>query len=378
MKVVHISKKYPQALGGDAVVVHNLCKQLQKAGHKTVVVTSNCDEIVNTPQVYKFGLRDTPAKLDLITFKRILSLMMLFFQIFPILRKERPDVIHTHSIDIAFIVSVAARLYDIPMIHTFHIVTFYDASQSVFRRKVELWLAKRARPQIATAPNEYDVKKLQNAGLGQTVLLPNGVDIHFWRADADNVDISYEENRDQGEDFTFLAVGRLEHQKGFEYLIRASSLLAHTLPTDFKVVIVGEGSEEAMLRRLIRSQNVEDIVTLVGRKTPEEVRALFLESDAAVFPSLYETTPITVLEAWAVGVPVIVSSVGILRSAPVDFDAGYVVKSADEEELADAMSSCMTDAKAREAVAFNGYANVAQYDWTHIAQTAEAMYRSVT
>jgi glycosyltransferase involved in cell wall biosynthesis len=373
MKVMHISKKYPQALGGDAVVVSNLCKQQQKAGHETVVVTSNCDEIVTAPQVYKFGLRDTPAQLDSITPKRILSLLMLFFQIYPILHRERPDVIHTHSVDIAFIVSAAAHLCHIPMIHTFHIVTFYDAAQSAFRRKIELWLAKRAKPQIATAPNAYDVEKLQNAGLSQAILLPNGVDLHFWRTDTGLADTISEEDGD----FTFLAVGRLERQKGFEHLIRASSLLAHTLPAAFRVVIVGEGSEKAKLCELIRSQHVEDIVTLVGRKSPEKVRALFSETDAAVFPSLYETTPVTVLEAWAAGVPVIVSSVGILRDAPVDFSAAYVVQPADEDELADAMSNCITNAEARETVAAKGYAEVSQYDWPRVAQAAETIYRSV-
>jgi len=372
MKVMHISKKYPQALGGDAVVVYNLCRQQQKAGHETVIVTSNCDEIVAAPQVYKFGLRDAPAKLDSITPKRLLSLVTLFFQIFPLLSKEHPDVIHTHSIDIAFIVSTAAHFYHIPMIHTFHIVTFYNTTQSAFRRKVELWLAKRTRPRIATAPNTYDVEKLQNAGLTQTVLLPNGVDLHFWRTDIGTADTTNEETND----FTFLSVGRLERQKGLEHLIRASSLLARMIPATFKVIVVGEGSEKAALCELVHSQNVADIVTFVGRKSPEEVRALFSKADAAVFPSLYETTPLIVLEAWAAGVPVIASSVGILRDASASFDAAYVVSPADENELADAMSACISDAATRKAVAAKGYVEVAKYDWRHIAQTAETIYRS--
>lgn len=368
MKILHVSKKYPQALGGDAVVVSNLGKQQQAAGHEVVIATSNCDEITDAPNIYKFGLRDTPARLDAITPKRIISLSMLFFQIFAILRRERPDVIHTHSVDIAFVVSAAARFYGIPIVHTFHIVTFYDTNQSLVRRKTELWLAKRARPRAATVPNTYDVRQLRKAGLGQTVLLPNGVDLSFWQTN-----IPAEEH----EAFIFVAAGRLEQQKGYEYLIRAAALLACTLPVSFRVVIAGDGSQEARLRELIRSEHIEDLVTLAGRKTPEELRVLFAQADAAVFPSLYETTPVTVLEAWAANVPVIVSSVGILRDAPADFDAAYVVPPGDEDALSEAMSQCIVDADTCAVVAGKGYEEVAKYAWPRVARTAETIYRSV-
>jgi len=368
MKIVHVSKKYPQALGGDAVVVSNLRKQQEAAGHDVVVVTSNCDEIANGPHVYKFGLRDTPAQLDAITPRRIISLVLLFFRIFAILRRERPDVIHTHSIDMAFMVSLAARIYDIPTVHTFHIVTFYDTHQSVLRRKTELWLARRAKLHAATVPNAYDVEKLQEAGLGQTVLLPNGVDLPFWEKYTPT---------EVSEDFTFTTVGRLEQQKGYDHLVRAASLLAHSLPVAFKVIIAGDGSQKAYLQELIQQQNVENVVTLAGSKRPEEVRALFAQADAAVFPSLYETTPVTVLEAWAASVPVIVSSVGILRDVAVSFDAAYVVVPGDDEALAEAMSQCITNNQARQTIAAKGHEEATQYAWPHIAQTAEGIYRSV-
>ena len=79
MKIMHVLKKYPRALGGDAVVVANLQKQQEAAGHQTAIVTSNCDEIINGKHIYKCGLKDTPTGLDKITPKRLLSLISLFF-----------------------------------------------------------------------------------------------------------------------------------------------------------------------------------------------------------------------------------------------------------------------------------------------------------
>jgi len=363
VNIMHICKKYPNALGGDAVVVSNLRKQQEAAGHRVAIVTSNCEEIVSGPHIYKLGLRDTPAKLDAITPRRLVSLVILAVSIFFIIWRERPDVIHTHSVDMALAISPAARLFGVPIVHTFHIVTFYDRNQSVFRRKTELWLAKGAGLHRATAPNSYDAQKLQAAGIATTVL-PNGVDLEFWQSAT-----PVKANRT----FTFAAVGRLEAQKGYEYLVRAAALLAARGET-FRVVIAGEGSQKARLHMLISTLHLEHIVTLTGRKTPEATRTLLARADVAVFPSLYETTPLTLLEAWAVGLPVIVTPVGILRDAGQDFGAALVVPPKDEQSLMQAMLDCKTNATRRAAIAAQGLAEVAQYGWQRVARTAETIY----
>ena len=87
---MHVTKKYPDALGGDAVVVFNLEKQQKKAGHKVVILTSNCDEIKESNNIHKFGLRDKSAALDKITLKRLSSLIMLCFTSFRVLSGLTP------------------------------------------------------------------------------------------------------------------------------------------------------------------------------------------------------------------------------------------------------------------------------------------------
>lgn len=367
MKIMHVSKKYPQALGGDAVVVSNLERQQEAAGHEVRIVTSNCAEIVEDDHTYKLGLTDTSSGLDAITPRRLASLVVLFFRMFAILRRERPDIIHTHSVDMAFFVSLVARFFGIPIVHTFHAVTCYDENQSALRRKAEVWLAKKAGACRITAPNNYDVEKLRVAGLSNTVLLPNGVDLTFW---GKNVDVP------KGGDFMFLTIGRLEQVKGYDYLIRAAALLAAT-STAFRVVITGEGSQEAALRELARSLHLESVVTFAGRQTPERIRELLAEAEAAVFPSLNETTPLTLLEAWAAGTPAIVTSVGILRDVPAGFGAAYIVPTRDDQALMQAMYRCMTDAETRSTVAAQGHKEAQKYTWPAIAQTVEAIYASV-
>jgi glycosyltransferase involved in cell wall biosynthesis len=266
----------------------------------------------------------------------------------------------------AFFISFAARFYHIPIVHTFHIVTFYNVEQSALRRKSELWLAKKTKPRSVTAPNVYDVEMLQDSGLTQAVLLPNGVDNEQWKTVVGK----------QSKRNIFVAVGRLEKQKGFTYLIKAASHLAGMRPT--QVVIVGEGSQKATLQALIHRLHLEDVVILAGRKTPEEISKLLGKAYAAVFPSLYETTPLTLLEAWASGTPTIATPVGILRDVPVDFEAALIVPLKNERAFAAAMQQCMVDAQLRTKMAMAGYEEVKKYKWPTIARTAEEIYRSAT
>lgn len=367
MKILHVCKKYPPALGGDAIVVSNLARQ-QQANHSVIIVTSNCQIIAEGPHIYKLGLKDTPSGLDTITLKRIISLVIIFFRMFAILRKERPDIIHTHSVDMAFFASFAARFFHIPIIHTFHIVTFYDTHQSVLRRKSELWLLQKAQPHFVTAPNNYDVQKLRSAGVGQAILLPNGVDLTFWKPSLKS---------QTNQPFTFLAVGRLENQKGYDYLIKAVSLLRKKTAKTFRLVIVGEGSQKKALRELAQKLHVDNIVEFSGSKTQKQIRTLLKKTDAMICPSLYETTPLTLLEAWATKTPIIISRVGLVRDAPISFKAALVVPPKDVESLANAMEQYLTNTTKRLNAAAQGYREVQKFAWPNIAKTAEEIYQGV-
>jgi glycosyltransferase involved in cell wall biosynthesis len=369
VKILHVTKKYPHALGGDAVVVENLQKHQEESGHQVAILTSNCKDIKTGEHIYQFGLRDVAQALDHITPRRLISLFGLFFKAFYVLFKERPDVIHTHSIDMAFMVSFAARLFWIPMIHTFHIVTFYDQNQSFLRRKSEVLLAKASGLRLITAPNAHDVDALHEAGLLQSAVLPNGVDMDFWQP---------EKNASPAiSDFTFVSVGRLEKQKGYDMLVRAAAELAQQSAPTFRIIIAGEGTQRHHLERLIEEYNLQMAIDLVGWKSANQVRQLLSRADAAIFSSHYETTPITLLEAWAMKVPVVTTSVGILRGLSKEANYVYLAKASDAASLAMAMRQCMSSAGERKKVALAGHKEAKKYTWPGITQTAETFYASI-
>lgn len=366
MKILHATKKYPALLGGDAVVVSNLERLQVEGGAEVIILTSNCAEIPRRAGIYRFGFRDKPESLDRISVKRLLSLLLLVLQAFRLLHRERPDVIHTHSVDMAFAVSLAARFYRVPIVHTFHIVASHDEAQGVFRNRVELSLAKRAHPSLVTALNVHDLEHLKRAGL-HAVLLPNGLDMSVWQPIAQRPD------RD-GARFGVLSVGRLEKQKDFALLIKAASLLSD----DVDIRIVGEGSLRPDLQRLIAETGVGDRVQLMGRKSVSEIRELFPDIDVVVICSLYEAMPLALLEGWASGRPVITTEVGMVQPNTDGQARGvHLITDRDPATLAAAIRRLQGDATYRNELVQAGFAEVRQYDWQSVYTLLTGHYNEV-
>ena len=364
MKILHATKKYPGVHGGDAVVVSNLQRLQVLAGHRVTILTSNCAETERGPGIYVFGLRDVPESLDRISVKRLLSLVMLIFQSFRVLRRERPDVIHTHSVDMSLVISLAARLYRIPIVHTFHIVTSREAVHGFVRNRVELRLMKAAGPALVTALNETDREHLTKSGLA-VVLVPNGLDMTVWTP----IELRPDQAR-----FALVSVGRLEKHKGFPLLIEAAALLGD----EVDIKIVGGGSLESSLHELIDECQVADRVELTGPKNPEEIRDIFSRSDAMVICSLYEAMPLALLEAWASGLPVITTEVGMVRPTEAGTAPGvHLITDREPATLAAAVRLLRDDRGYREALVRAGFDEVRQYTWTRVTAALESYYTDI-
>ena len=363
MKILHVTKKYPNALGGDATVVANLEKQQKKAGHEVVILTSNCDEIKIGKSIYKFGLKDTPSALDKITPKRLVSLIMLYFQAYKVLEAERPDVIHTHSIDMAFFVSFAARHYKIPIVHTFHVVTFNNRRQSVIRRKTELFLLRTTRPRRILVLNPAIIDDFTRAGFPDVSFVPNGINIEDWQN---------KNPKSKNKKFTFIAVGRLEEQKGFSYLIEAAAMLLES-HREFQIQIVGEGSLHSKLQEQIEGLNLSKYVFLLGKRKPEQLRELYANADVFVLSSLWEGMPLTLFEAWAAGLPAIATKVD---SVPfIGGDLAELIERAQPQELESAMVKFIEKPELMNSLSKKAYQMVVKkYQWSALAKEVEKRY----
>lgn len=128
------------------------------------------------------------------------------------------------------------------------------------------------------------------------------------------------------------AVGRLVWQKGHSFLLEAAARLRDRLP-EARYILVGEGEEEPSLRREARRLAIEDRLTFAGYRA--DVHRLLGAMDVFALPSRKENMPQVLLEAMAMGRPVVsTASIGV-REVLEDGVSGFVIPTGDADVLAD-------------------------------------------
>jgi glycosyltransferase involved in cell wall biosynthesis len=133
-------------------------------------------------------------------------------------------------------------------------------------------------------------------------------------------------------------VGRLSREKGVDVLLRAVAALDPAAP----LVLAGDGPERAALERL-RDELGLSSTTFVGRLPKEGVEALLRSSLAMVLPARWhENQPMSILEAFALGVPVVSTAVGGIGEL-VDEAVGRVVPHDDVTALSEALEHLLAD-----------------------------------
>jgi glycosyltransferase involved in cell wall biosynthesis len=161
--------------------------------------------------------------------------------------------------------------------------------------------------------------------------------------------------------------GRLGPQKDVGTLLEA---LVH-VPT-VTLAIAGDGPERAALEQRAGELGLDGRVRFLGSVPRDTVLRLFTAADASVLPSAWENFPHTVVEALAVGCPVIATAVGGVPEVVVDGENGLLVSAGDAQVLAAAIARFFSDDGLRERLAGAAARSVAGYSEEAVFATIEA------
>ena len=367
MKILHVTKKYPPAIGGDAMVVSILEKQQVESGHNVAILTSNCIEIPAGNQVLKFGLKEAAQNLDRITLKRLFSLVLLFMDSFRLLRRIRPDLIHCHEEDLGFALSLASRWTKTPMIVTCHGVSFPYQQYFWLKRMAERFFLKYSGFKKIITVDEMSLPSFAQANIPNAIFIPNGI----------NVKMFEREHRKRSDRTIFLFVGRLEEQKGLLYLLLAAQSLLQMNP-NFEIHLIGEGSLDSYLKEQVGKLGLQNHIRFLGSKRPEDMVDYYLQSDIFILPSIWEGMPLTLLEAWAAGLPVIITPVGSIPKICQDGENALLIPPRDAPKTAQAMFMLLQDQNLRKKLGERGKCLVYRdYTWDKFAQRVEKIYDEV-
>jgi glycosyltransferase involved in cell wall biosynthesis len=204
----------------------------------------------------------------------------------------------------------------------------YQTLERVSRREADMF--------IAVSP---DIRhRLLASGIPEeaVALILNAVDIEPATILSDRDRLCREFDLPEGA-YICCAVGRLVEAKGFSYLIAGFKRLTETYP-DLYCLIVGEGYLYKRLAELIAQLGLETRVRLLGFREHEQTLAIVKACDLFVMPSLSEGTPVSLLEAASMGLPIVATHVGGIPALLTHEQEGLLVEPASQEALITAIA----------------------------------------
>lgn len=365
MRVLHVAKKFPPLVGGDATAVAALRRAEERMGLEVEILTHAARDGSPDQHVHAVGPALRSEDLDRLSWGRISSLRAMRRWAAAHLRSVRPDVIHAHAPEIAAAVAPAARALGVPLGLTCHGVWFPTRNPWSPSGILERRFLRRGSFAWVAAVDRSSMEALRTLGI-DAVVVPNGVEL-----------AEFSRPRIHDGAFRFLFVGRHERQKGVDILLEAARALGAEDGPAFSVRIVGDGSQTDRLRALATDLGIDRQVAFLGSVPRDRLVAEYRSADAFVLPSRAEGFPVAILEAWAAELPVLATSVGGIPDV-CSTDNSLLVPPENPSDLAGAMARLMADRGLREHLGASGKELARlRFDWAAIGRTYVDLYDSV-
>jgi glycosyltransferase involved in cell wall biosynthesis len=296
-----------------------------------------------------------------------------------VIRRFRPDVIHTHlskagllGRPVGMATSRAVR------IHTFHGTVFggyFGAKATGAIVRAERLLGHRSDAIVALSDRQRD--ELIDARIASATrinVVPLGLDLERFAMARD--DAARQPARSMlgipADALVIVAIGRLVPIKRLERLIDAFAVVAGRVPGSL-LYLVGDGSERETLQARVAAAGLLDRVTFVGwsGSTPD----WYAGTDVVALTSDREGTPLALIEAAAAGRPVVATDVGGVADVVADGSTGFVVPASSVDALADRLTQLALDPGLRRAMGREAPAHAIRYSADRLVADLDRLYR---
>lgn len=266
------------------------------------------------------------------------------WQLWRIIRRERPDVVHTHKAKAGALGRVCALLAGVPVrVHTYHGHVFhgyFGAAKTRVFLAIERTLAHFTTQLVAPAPRLVDelAGQYRIASADRFTVVPLGFDLAgFARADRHR-GVLREQLRVTPDKRLVGIVGRMVPVKDHATFVAAAAILARRRPNvDF--VFVGGGELETNVRTEVARRGLTERSHFVG--WVQKMEAVYADLDVVTLSSVNEGTPVSLIEAMAAGVPVVATAVGGVADVLHEGARGELCPPRDPEALADAIDRAL-------------------------------------
>ena len=380
MRVLMITDVYFPRINGVSTSIRTFRQELDKAGVETALVAPAYDTAwADDPETRRIASRRVPFDPEdrLMRGREVAELERT-------LAGGGFDLVHVHTPFVAHRAGVRlGRALKLPVVETYH--THFEAYFHHYVRFLpQRWLQRGARRLSRGQCNDVDAVVVPSSAMRSvlddygvttpTHVIPTGIRLAaFWGGDGDRFRSRHgiAVNRP-----VLVHVGRAAHEKNIGFLLEVTARLHRDRP-DVLLVIAGEGPALPSLKQRARALGIEANVLFVGYLDRDtELRDCYRAGNVFVFSSRTETQGLVLLEALALGIPVV--STAVLGTRDVLLDAqGAVVVPEEVERFADAVESVIDDPVRHAELSQGALADAEGWSAEAMTRRLLALYQSL-
>ncbi|MEK5174123.1 glycosyltransferase [Heyndrickxia sp. FSL W8-0496] len=343
-------------IGGAENVVFQLSKALHRETDIDLIVICLSSR-KNT--MFEHELSNQGIQVIYLNNKGKLSIITLFL-LWKYLNKFKPKIVHTH---------LHSSLYVFPwiffhnslLLHTIHSTPRFEFSSRIIRLMKILYKRRVAIPIAISEKIKLEAAKLYKLPLDNIEYVKNPVNLEKFKKK--DIAVSHQPL------VKFIHVARLDPQKNQRLLLEAFAILCKN-GTHATLTIVGDGDLREQLEALASSLKIQDRVYFIG--SINDVEHYLNCSDIFVLSSINEGLPLSILEAMAMGLPIISTNVGGIGD--VVQENGILVESENTKALSNAMMKLAKDKDLRLKMSEASFRLVKQFDISIIAHEYKKLY----
>ena len=352
----------------DVILIRGLSEESCMGTEETAAVESNLSE------AEKGGVKVITIP-GLVRSIHPLNDLKALFGLIGIFRDEKPHIVHTHTSKAGILGRWAAFFANITIIvHTPHGHVFWGYFNKW--KTACFILLERMTASITdkiitiTEQEKKDHLRFKIALDEKFTVIHSGVDLTAFSNARINALAMREKLGISPEAFVVGTAGRLTPIKGQKYLLEAAAIISPRKP-DLFFVFLGDGELASELSKMASSRGIKNVMFLGWRQDVPEVMSTF---DIFVLPSLNEGMGKVLVEAMALGKPIVASDVGGIPDLVIHNHNGLLVPPADVEGLVNSINELLHDPIKRKEMGDRGKVVAADYSAEAMIQKIDQLY----
>jgi len=364
LKVLQVASYFSPHIGGIESHVQKLSTRLSGEGHEVTILTTDIppskrEGRIGGIEVHRYGAPIRP-----------LGNPLAIGLLGGLLSHRDFDIIHSHD-EHAFTTNLSALASHVGNRHlvvSCHGRLVYTAPYGrmilgAYERTLMRSTLGSADAIIALSESDKHYLSALGVELDRINVIPNAIDLPT------------RISPNEGESDLILCVSQLLQRKGIEILIEAMQEV-HEVHRDVKLLIVGEGERKDELLKMCHQRGLEEVITLKGRASEDELEEAYGACDLLVLPSFAEGVPTVILEAMARGKPVVATDIPGVRE--YFRDTAILIPPGEPHALGEAIVRVMDDKQLRRRLSLEGRELVERrFTWDIAVRQIVDLYRRV-